>query len=93
MTCKILSTPKILNKDRSKPCLFTFFHRLAQAENKCKQMDFERSLLSIFECQGHFESTRGSPDVVHLIKCASQVSGSVLKASVGLQPKVTIGRR
>ena len=41
--------PKILNKDRSKPCLFTFFHRLAQAENKCKQMDFERSLLSIFE--------------------------------------------
>ena len=40
---------KKLNKDRSKPCLFTFFHRLAQAENKCKQMDFERSLLSIFE--------------------------------------------
>ena len=38
------SYSKILNKDRSKPCLFTFFHRLAQAENKCKQMDFERSL-------------------------------------------------
>ena len=31
--------------DRSKPCLFTFFHRLAQAENKCKQMDFEQILI------------------------------------------------
>ena len=40
--------PKILNKDRLKPCLFTFFYRLAQVENNCKQMDFERSLLSIF---------------------------------------------
>ena len=25
--------PKILNKDVSKPCLFTFYQRLAQAEN------------------------------------------------------------
>ena len=46
-----------------------------------------------FESLGLFEPTVGSTDVVHLIKYACQVSGWLLKASVGLQPKDTIGRR
>ena len=32
-----------------KPCLFTLFHWLAQAENKCKQVDIKRSLILIFK--------------------------------------------
>ena len=43
-----------------------------------------------FESWGLFEPTVGSTDVVHLIKYASQFSGWLLKASVGLQPKGTI---
>ena len=39
------------------------------------------------------EPTGGSTDVVHLIINASQVSGWLSKASVGLQAKVTIGGR
>ena len=38
------------------------------------------------------EPTGGSTDMVHLIINASQVSEWLLKASIGLQPKVTIGR-
>ena len=45
------------------------------------------------ESWGLLEPTVGSTDVVHLIKYASQFSGWLLKASVGLQPKDTIGRR
>ena len=32
-------------------------------------------LLGKYECQGHFEPTRGLPDVVHLTKYASLVFG------------------
>ena len=46
-----------------------------------------------FESWWLFEPTGGSPDVVHLIINASEVSGWLLKASVGLQPKDTFGRR
>ena len=40
----------IINTEQgSLETLFVYiFHRLAQAGNKCKQMDFEQSLLSIF---------------------------------------------
>ena len=50
-------------------------------------------LLLEYEFQVLFEPTGGSPDVVHLIKYASQVSGTLLKASQELQPKVTIGQK
>ena len=41
----------------------------------------------IFESLGLFEPTGGSPDVVHLIKYASQVSGWLLTAQMGLEKK------
>ena len=46
-----------------------------------------------FESWWLFEPTGGSPDVVHLIINASEVSGWLLKASVWLQPKDTFWRR
>ena len=46
--------PKILYRDRQKPCLFTFFHSLAQAENK--YMGFWRSFL-IFSSETKIDGT------------------------------------
>ena len=46
-----------------------------------------------FESWWLFDPTEGSPDVVHLIINASEVSGWLLKASVGLQTEDTFGRR
>ena len=60
------SQPKILDKDRSKPCLFTFIHGPAHGESKCKQAGFWQFLIHIFRINiGHLSQ---NPKYLHFFK-------------------------